>query len=91
MRHPFIIVLLAISTPVQAENCKTSVNGFTYCDNGRMFKESPTGLILEYGTGNMWKKDGMGNTYGTYGNRPDANLPPALITPPYDINNENDR
>jgi hypothetical protein len=53
-----------------------------------MFKESPNGLVLEYGTGNMWKKDGMGNTYEVYGNRPDATLPPALITPPYEIEND---
>jgi hypothetical protein len=80
---------MALASPAYAENCRTNVNGFTYCDSGRMFKESSNGLIFEYGTNNMWKKDGYGNTYSIYGNRPDAELPPALITPPYQI--ENDR
>jgi hypothetical protein len=90
MRHAIALLALSMASPAYAENCKTNVTGFTYCDNGRMFKESSNGLILEYGTGNMWKKDGYGNTYGTYGNRPDATLPPALITPPYQIE-DNDK
>jgi hypothetical protein len=90
MKHPIALLAMALASPAYAENCKTNVNGFTYCDSGRMFKESSNGLILEYGTGNMWKKDGMGNTYGVYGNRPGDTLPPALITPPYQIENDDD-
>jgi hypothetical protein len=88
MRRAIAMLMLALSAPAYAESCKTSTLGLTYCDNGRMFKTSPNGLVLEYGTGNMWKKDSLGNTYEVYGNRPDATLPPALITPPYEIEND---